>query len=81
MTVVCEWIHRLIAVEMWGWCNKVYGVRTANNVHNVHNVHSSVHTVHTLHTVRTLQLTQFCIQFTNNWHLFISNSFSCPFPC
>jgi len=72
------------AVEMWGWCNEGYGLRTVNFVNTLHKVRSSLHTVpnvHIVHTERTVQLIQFCIQFTNNWHLFISNSFSCPFPC
>jgi hypothetical protein len=53
MSVVCEWIDWLIAVEKWGWCNEGYGVHTVQDVHNVHIVHT-VHTVHTAHTVQTL---------------------------
>jgi hypothetical protein len=44
MSVFCEWIDWLTALENWGWCNEVYGV------HTVHNVHT-VHTVRTLYTV------------------------------
>ena len=116
MTILCEWIHRLIAMWIWGWCNEVYGVHSVHSAHTLHTVHTvhnehtlctlhsvctvhsvnyiyivytvytlhTVHTVHSVHTVRTvhtLQLVQFCIQFTNNWHILVSNSFMCPFPC
>jgi hypothetical protein len=50
VSVVCEWVDWLIAVEIWGWCNEGYGV---HNVHTVHTVRS-VHTVCTVHTVHVL---------------------------
>jgi len=73
MSVVCEWIDWLRAVEIWGWCNKVYGVHTVHTVHTVHGLHN-VRTVHTLHTVyivhtvhcATVHLVQLCIELCNS---------------
>jgi hypothetical protein len=64
VSVVCEWIDWLIAVEICGWCNEGYGVhtvhtvRTVNTVHIVHIVHTSttVNTVHILYNIHTYVL-------------------------
>jgi hypothetical protein len=57
MSVVCEWIDWLIAVAIWGCCNKSYGVLTVHTLHSVHTVHTvtTVHTVYSVHTVHTLR--------------------------
>ena len=55
-SVVCEWTDWLIAVEVWGWFNERYDVRTLCTVHTVHALRTlrTVHTVHTVHSVYTL---------------------------
>jgi hypothetical protein len=68
MSVVCEWIDWLIAVENWGWCNKVYSVHNVHTVHTVHTVHI-VRTVHTLPTVNIAHTMHcaYCTFMLNVW--------------
>jgi hypothetical protein len=55
MSVVCEWIDWLIAVEIWGLSNEGYGVHTVHIVRTMHTIHT-VHTVQTANTVYTVQI-------------------------
>jgi len=88
VSVVCECIDWLIAVEIWGWCDDVYGMHTVHIVHTVRTVYiahtaltvHNVRPVHTLLTVHTVHLLQYSIQFTCYSLLFLSHSFMCPFP-
>ena len=56
MSVVCEWIDWFIAVEIWGWCNEVYGLHTVRTVRTVHLVQLCIELCNNWHYLITHSL-------------------------